>query len=263
MMDEYLNQEIKVIITEFPEIEGILDEFEIGCGPCMVGTCLLKDIVDIHNLESEMEWEMMNRIAQVIYPDKEIKIPKVEKTEQIEKKLKYSPPMSTLVNEHKLILRMIALIPYVLKVLDDEDDFQLILDSLDFIRYYADKYHHAKEEDVLFKYFDENLEIVKVMHEDHTKARKLVRETLTAVENEDKDEVKRNLVSYGEILMQHIKREDEILYPWMDRELTMTQTGELYSKFNEIADELQETSEKYELFVSDLESRFSEKEEMQ
>ncbi len=32
MMEEYLNQEIKEIITKFPEIEGILDEFEIGCG---------------------------------------------------------------------------------------------------------------------------------------------------------------------------------------------------------------------------------------
>jgi hemerythrin-like domain-containing protein len=257
MMDEYLNQEIKEIITKFPEIESILDEYEIGCGPCMVGTCLLKDIVDIHNLESEMEREMMNRIAQIIYPDKEIKIPELKKPVQIEKKLMYSPPMSTLVNEHKLILRMIALIPHVLRVLDDEDDFQLILDSLDFIRYYADKYHHEKEEDVLFKYFDEDLEIVKVMHEDHTKARRLVRETLIAVENEDKDEIKKNLVSYRETLLQHIKREDEILYPWMDRELTMTQTGELYSKFNEIADELRETSEKYELFVSGLESRFS------
>jgi hemerythrin-like domain-containing protein len=261
MMDEYLNQEIKEIITKFPEIEGILDEFEIGCGPCMVGTCLLKDIVDIHNLESEMERELMSKIAQVIYPDKEIKIPETKRIVKTEK-LIYSPPMSTLVKEHKLILRMIALIPQVLRVLDDDDDFQLILDSLDFIRYYADKYHHAKEEDVLFKYFDENLEIIKVMHEDHTKARGLVREMLTAAENGNKDIIKRNLSSYAETLLQHIKREDEILYPWMDRELSMTQTGELYSKFNEIADELRETSEKYELFVSDLERRFSEKEEM-
>ena len=54
-METYLNKGIKEVITEFPSIEGILEDYEIGCGPCMVGTCLLKDIVEIHQLPPEQE----------------------------------------------------------------------------------------------------------------------------------------------------------------------------------------------------------------
>ena len=46
-MDEYLNKGIKEIINQFPEVENILNEYGIGCAPCSVGTCLLKDIVEI------------------------------------------------------------------------------------------------------------------------------------------------------------------------------------------------------------------------
>ena len=31
-----------------PEIEAILDDYDIGCGPCMVGTCILKEIMEAH-----------------------------------------------------------------------------------------------------------------------------------------------------------------------------------------------------------------------
>ncbi len=78
-MNEYLNRGIKEIITEFPEIEGILNDYEIGCGPCSVGTCLLKDIVTIHRLAGDQEQELMARIAKAIHPDKDIKIPEIEK----------------------------------------------------------------------------------------------------------------------------------------------------------------------------------------
>ncbi len=54
-MEVYLSRGIKEIITEFPEIEQILDEYSIGCGTCGEGLCQLKDILDIHYLEDEFE----------------------------------------------------------------------------------------------------------------------------------------------------------------------------------------------------------------
>ena len=86
--------------------------------------------------------------------------------------------MKKLVDEHVLIKRWIALIPEVIENLDveSEEGRQLILDGIDMIRSYADKFHHAKEEDILFKYFDENSGILKVMYEDHTHDRSLVKE---------------------------------------------------------------------------------------
>jgi hypothetical protein len=54
-MEAYLNTGIKQIIDQFPEVGGILDEYGIGCAPCSVGTCLLKDIIEIHHLSEDEE----------------------------------------------------------------------------------------------------------------------------------------------------------------------------------------------------------------
>ena len=62
-IDAYMSKGIKEVIREFPAIEAILDESGIGCGPCMVGTCQLKDIVDIHDLPAPQKREMMDRIT--------------------------------------------------------------------------------------------------------------------------------------------------------------------------------------------------------
>ena len=78
-MEAYLNKGIKEIIDQFPEIENILNEYDIGCAPCSVGTCLLMDIVEIHHLPADKEQEMMARIAKIIYPDKEIKLPEIKR----------------------------------------------------------------------------------------------------------------------------------------------------------------------------------------
>ena len=256
-MEKYLNKGIKEIISNFPKVAEILDEYNIGCAPCSVGTCLLKDIVEIHNLPLEEELVLMARIAKVIYPDREVKIPQIKRKPKA-KEIKYSPPMRKLVDEHVLIMRWVALIPEVVKdiEIESEEGRQLINDGVDFIRSYADKYHHAKEEDVLFKYFDENLDILKAMHEDHEKARSHVKAVLKAMDERDKKAVAEHLSAYGEILAGHIKKEDEILYPWMDRNLSTTQIGELFSKFSVIDERFRSVSEKYEKFIGKLEEKF-------
>ena len=78
-MDEYLNKGIKEIIEEFPEVENVLNDYDIGCGPCTVGICQLKDIVAIHRLPEDQEQQLMARIAKAMRPDQDIKIPKIEK----------------------------------------------------------------------------------------------------------------------------------------------------------------------------------------
>lgn len=256
-MEVYLNKGIKEIISDFPVVADILlEEYSIGCAACNEGTCLLKDVVEIHNLPEDQEREMMLRITKVIYPDRDIKIPKRKAAPVEITEIKYSPPIKRLVDEHLLIKRLIALIPKLTENLDleSESDRQLILDSLDFIRSYADKFHHAKEEDILFSYTDEDSDIVKVIYEDHKNARNHVKAVVEALEERDKAKVVEHLNAYKELLTEHIKKEDEVLYPWIDRGLTTTQVGEMFSKFNEADDLLgKETPAKYEKFVSDLE----------
>jgi hemerythrin-like domain-containing protein len=254
----YLNKGIKEIITEFPEIEQILDEYEVGCGACGEGLCLLKDIVEIHDLDEELETELMSRISIVIYPDKKFYFPKRERKSQGRKEINYSPPMKKMVDEHVLIKRWLALIPKVIENLDLEtkEGLEIINQGIDFIRNYADKYHHAKEEDETFKYFNENLDIIKVIRNDHVKVRTHVKAMLQAIKDRDKEILGEHLKAYSEILPEHIKKEDEILYPWMDRSLSTEQIGRLYSKFNEIDEEYGEAPIRHRDFIEKLENKY-------
>lgn len=258
-METYLNKGIKEIIDQFPVVEDILNEYDIGCAPCSVGTCLLKDVVEIHNLSADKEQELMAKIAQALYPGKAVKIPRVErKTEAEPKGLDYSLPMQMLVDEHVLIKRLIALIPEVVANLDVDsaEGRQLIIDMVDFIRSYADKYHHAKEEDILFKYFDENLDILKVMHADHKQGRSHVKAVLEALDRKDEATIGKHLTAYGALLTEHIKKEDEILLPWMDRSLSISQIGKLFSEFKAADETIGYSPLKYEELIDRLEKRF-------
>ena len=136
-MEAYLNKGIKEIIEQYPAVEKILDEYGIGCGPCSVGLCLLKDIVEIHRLPADQERELMARIAKTIDPDADIEVPEVKSVPAVETaEIKYSPPIKKLVDEHVLIKRWIALIPKVVEHLDVETESgrQLILDGIDMSR---------------------------------------------------------------------------------------------------------------------------------
>ncbi len=262
-LEDYLNKGIKEIITERPGIEAILDDYDIGCGPCMVGTCLLKDIVEIHALSPRDEREMMGRIVNAIHPDSEIEVPKIQRKTTARKAVKYSPPMQKLVDEHKLIKRLVAQIPRIIESLDleTEEGRRRVLAGVDFIRNYADSYHHAKEEDLLFKCFDEDAEIIRAMHEDHRNARSRVKNIVEGVESRDRESVIENLGAYRELLTDHIRKEDDILYPWMDRNITTTQVGKLFSSFSEVDERFGDAPARYEEFVRELEEGFQPKEE--
>jgi hypothetical protein len=57
---------IKELIDRNPVIADILSEYEIGCGPCSVGTCRLKDIVKIHSLPEADEKALYERIDRAL-----------------------------------------------------------------------------------------------------------------------------------------------------------------------------------------------------
>ena len=257
-IEEYMNKGVKEVITEHPELEAILDEYDIGCGSCMVGTCLLKDIVDVHGLSPETEQAMMGRITKAIYPDAEIEVPEDAGATQVKRTFTYSPPVQILVDEHKLIKRLIALIPYISESLDltTENGRQLVLDGVDFIKTYADSFHHAKEENLLFKYFDEDAEIISAFNEDHRNARNSVKNIVEGVAQQDSARVTEHLWTYMELLTGHIKREDEILYPWIDRNLSSEQESEMAKAFVEVDDRFGDVNTKYEAFVQRLEKGF-------
>ncbi|MCP4253567.1 MAG: hypothetical protein GY775_09175 [Candidatus Scalindua sp.] len=259
-MKNILNKDIRAVIDQSPEVGRILEEYGIGCAPCSVGSCLVSDVVGIHGLDPQTEATVMYKIEKAVYPDRDVPEPKVDLSKIKPKEINYSPAVKNLVDEHVLIKRMLALIPTIADFVENSEtvDKDLILSCVDFIRGYADKFHHMKEEDILFKYVDEQSEVIKVMYEDHDTGRNHVKNVVEGAENGNKAQIKEHLNGYRDLLTQHIKKEDEILYPWIERQMSDNQIGELFQRCSAAdASVGEELPKKYEKFIIDLEEKFA------
>lgn len=139
---------------------------------------------------------------------------------------------SALVDEHRLILRMIALLEKNAPgtAAGSYLNWQFYLDGIDFIRQYADRFHHAKEEDVLFKALIANgmpkdHSPVAAMLMEHDLGRSFVRAMELAVHEAQAgrtdiyQEIADNALGYAALLRDHIAKEDDILYPLSERVL--------------------------------------------
>jgi hemerythrin-like domain-containing protein len=137
-----------------------------------------------------------------------------------------------MVGEHKLILRMIALVEHHTVLLEAGHcrNWQFYLDAVDFIRNYADRFHHAKEEDILFvtlvkNGMPEKRSPIEAMHIEHEQGRAHVQ----AIEEAARQALAGNQTlapiiaeharGYAALLRSHIEKEDEILYPMAERVL--------------------------------------------
>ena len=88
-------------------------------------------------------------------------------------------PAGPLMAEHRVIERMLAVLELQLGVIAEEQavDPTLIDTATDFIRTYADRCHHGKEEDILFRRLADkplDAELAEVMFgliEDHVRGR--------------------------------------------------------------------------------------------
>lgn len=134
--------------------------------------------------------------------------------------------MDLMVEEHKNIKRMLVVIrKYCYKVLKNEevlyeDFFRLI----DFVRNYADKHHHGKEEALLFGKMENELgpaaqKLVRHgMLVEHDLGRLYIQELEVAVkkvmdgEDEAKLDIIANAIAYANLLNRHIDKEDGVVY---------------------------------------------------
>jgi hemerythrin-like domain-containing protein len=140
-----------------------------------------------------------------------------------------------LVNEHRLILRMIALLERnaARTAEGGYSNWQFYLDGVDFIRNYADRFHHAKEEDVLFEALVTNgmpreHSPVAAMLLEHEQGRMHVRALEAAAREAQAGQpgreagIAEHAHAYASLLREHIAKEDEILYPLAERLIPVT-----------------------------------------
>jgi len=136
-------------------------------------------------------------------------------------------PIGPLMIEHRLIERMIKVLQVeVSRIARTEAVDPVLVDSaVDFIRTYADRTHHGKEEDILFTALagkDLSSEDRKVMEElvnEHVYARQVVRELVEAKEHYlegDRGAVKavvERLEALVGLYPGHIVKEDKVFFP--------------------------------------------------
>ena len=167
--------------------------------------------------------------------------------------------LQILSDEHQNILKVIDAL---LKECDslksgnkiNKDFFKKIID---FIKGYADKFHHAKEEDILF------VELCKdgvrmhcnptqqMLHE-HDLGRNFIKELEKGIEENNKEEVVENAKGYAHLLQEHIFKEDNILYPMADESLSLSVKNDMLEKFQRVEQKIIKEKNMYLLFLEEL-----------
>ncbi len=129
--------------------------------------------------------------------------------------------------EHRLIERMISIIKDALKQIEStqEVDPVFVDTAVDFIRTYADRTHHGKEEDILFRDLSkrvlsaEDQRVMKELIEEHIFGRQTTKalvEANTRYRNGDKTallDITDKLGIIAEFYPKHIEKEDKIFFP--------------------------------------------------
>jgi len=149
-------------------------------------------------------------------------------------------------NEHRVIEQVLCAVDGMADqaVQRGTLDPQSAAQAIDFIRTFADKVHHAKEEDVLFVRMEavgfprDNCPI-SVMLRDHDSGRAYVRAMAGVVEDAARGDAEAlrtfasNAHRYTEMLREHILKEDKVLYPMADQSFDENDQAELLTAFAE------------------------------
>ena len=169
-------------------------------------------------------------------------------------------PIGPLMREHRLIERMLA-------VLAKQSDPNLILEAVDFFSTYADRTHHGKEEEILFRVLAQkqlsakDSQTMRELIDEHATARKMVTALLAA----HRRYMTGNQSSSGEVLAlvkklvdfypAHIAKEDrDFFFPCLEY-LTEGEQAAMLQEFWEfdrmmIHEKYQKVVEKAESFNS-------------
>lgn len=173
-------------------------------------------------------------------------------------------PTKILSDEHKHILKVINALIKECDALESgkELDKDFFKKAIDFIRNYADKFHHAKEEDILFVELNKDevgmhCNPTQQMLYEHKLGRDFVNGIVEGIEKNDKNKVIKNSRDYSQLLQDHIYKEDNILYPMADEALNQEVQKSILDKFKKAEKEkfTEGVKEKYIAIASEFEDK--------
>jgi hemerythrin-like domain-containing protein len=151
----------------------------------------------------------------------------------------YMKATEQLVQEHEGILLMLNIMS---KVADNIDKSQEINKDhtekiLEFLKIFADKCHHGKEEDILFPVLESPIGVMLYEHKVGRGFIKDMSEGFETYKTGDKSalpKISSAIKSYINLLTGHIHKENNILFPMGDRVLSEQHQSELLEKFEKL-----------------------------
>jgi hemerythrin-like domain-containing protein len=168
--------------------------------------------------------------------------------------------------EHRLIERMLRLIEKALTGIKEEKkvDPVFVDTAVDFIRTYADRTHHGKEEDILFRDLKkkrmsvDDQRVMNELIEEHVFARKTTRELVEANaryrqgDNSALTVITDKLSTLVGSYPKHIEKEDKLFFPSCRSYLSEQEEQAMLDEFWEFDRKM--IHEKYRTLVKGLET---------
>ncbi len=176
-------------------------------------------------------------------------------------KNKISETTKILMDEHKNILKVANALEKECEEIKNgkrvNDEF--LRKVIDFIRNYADKFHHAKEEDILFKEMckssvQEKLHCnpIEQMLKEHNLGRNFIKGIEEGMKERFRQKVVENALGYVQLIKEHIYKEDNVLYPMGDEALDKVILKSMLDKFKKIEEERRNEKQKHLRFIKEL-----------
>lgn len=181
-------------------------------------------------------------------------------------------PVDILIDEHENVKRALALIKKMsMEIIRGKDpdtgDFYLISS---FISDYADAYHHGKEEEILFKYMEEEsgpeakILVRQGMLVEHDLGRyynRSLRENLEAFDRDGSEDAKLDILThalaYRNLLTRHIDKENAAVFTLAQRTLSDETMNKAREEFDEFCQREKDVKDKYLQILTDLEEKYS------
>jgi hemerythrin-like domain-containing protein len=166
--------------------------------------------------------------------------------------------------EHRLIERMLTIVGDALPLAEKAKaiDPLFVDQAVDFIRVYADRTHHGKEENIMFRELngknlsDEDRRVMNELIEEHVFGRETTKalvEANTRYRNGDKSallDVMTALRTLGDFYPRHIAKEDKVFFPAARAYFSEAEDQAMLAEFQDF--DRQMIHEKYSSIVADL-----------
>lgn len=141
-------------------------------------------------------------------------------------------------NEHNAILHVFEILDVMLQdeTRQEAQQLQFAGELVNFLKVFADKCHHGKEENHLFAALEQagvpnaNGPIGMMLHE-HVLGRQYIAAMESALSKKDLGAFKQSARGYQSLLREHIQKENNVLFMLADRLLDDDQQGELFESF--------------------------------